>query len=69
MGYAIVVLTFSLQTPLKGVCGRLEGFRRTCVVDVYMFLSFCGTVNVWRGVWMVLNLYFLPGKLSEQRIC
>ncbi|XP_021929141.1 uncharacterized protein LOC110834360 isoform X1 [Zootermopsis nevadensis] len=60
LGYAIVVLTFSLQTPLKGLCGRLEGFRRVCVVDVYLFFSFCGTINVWRGVWMLLNIYFLP---------
>ncbi|XP_069676342.1 uncharacterized protein fusl isoform X1 [Periplaneta americana] len=62
LGYAIVVLTFSLQTPLKGLCGRLEGFWRVCVVDVYLFFSFCGTVNVWRGIWMLLNIYFLPGN-------
>jgi hypothetical protein len=65
LGYAIVLLTFSLQTPLKSLCGRLEGFWRVCVVDVYLFFSFCGTVNVWRGIWMLLNIYFLPGKLSK----
>jgi hypothetical protein len=62
LGYVIVALAFSLQTPLKGLCGRLEGFWRVCVVDVYLFFSFCGTVNVWRGIWMLLNIYFLPGK-------
>jgi hypothetical protein len=66
LGYIIVLLAFSLQSILKTLCGRLVGFWRVCVVDVYLFFSFCGTINVWRGIWLLLNIYFLPGKLSVQ---
>jgi hypothetical protein len=66
LGYIIVLLAFSLQPILKSFCGRLVGFWRVCVVDVYLFFSFCGTINVWRGIWLMLNIYFLPGKLSVQ---
>ena len=66
LGYIIVLLAFSLQSILKTLCGRLVGFWRVCVVDVYLFFSFCGTINVWRGIWLLLNIYFLPGKLSDQ---
>jgi hypothetical protein len=66
LGYIIVLLAFSLQSTLKSLCGRLVGFWRICVVDVYLFFSFCGTINVWRGVWLLLNTYFLPGTLNVQ---
>jgi hypothetical protein len=66
LGYIIVLLSFSLQSILKTLCGRLVGFWRVCLVDVYLFFSFCGTINVWRGIWLLLNIYFLPGKLSVQ---
>jgi hypothetical protein len=69
LGYIIVLLAFSLQSTLKSLCGRLVGFWRVCVVDVYLFFSFCGTINVWRGVWLLLNSYFLPGKLNVQENC
>jgi len=66
LGYIIVLLAFSLQSILKSLCGRLVGFWRVCLVDVYLFFSFCGTINVWRGIWLLLNIYFLPGKLSDE---
>nr|CAD7197939.1 unnamed protein product [Timema douglasi] len=64
LGYGIVFFTFALQTPMKLVCNRLKGIPRLLVADIYLFLSFCGTVNVWRGIWNLLNIYFIPGTLS-----
>ena len=66
LGYIIVLLAFSLQSILQNLCGKLVGFWRVCVVDAYLFFSFCGTINVWRGIWLLLNVYFLPGKPSVQ---
>ncbi|CAG2057275.1 unnamed protein product [Timema podura] len=64
LGYGIVFFTFALQTPMKLVCNRLKGIPRLLVADIYLFLSFCGTVNVWRGIWNLLNIYFIPENLE-----
>jgi Fuseless len=47
---------------MKWACERLDGVWRVAVADLFLFLSFVGTVNVWRGVWHLLDDYFLPGK-------
>lgn len=48
---------------MKWTCERLEGTWRIIVADIFIFFSFIGTINVWRGVWNLLDVYFLPGKL------
>uniref|UniRef100_A0A6M2DZX2 Uncharacterized protein n=1 Tax=Xenopsylla cheopis TaxID=163159 RepID=A0A6M2DZX2_XENCH len=60
LGYGIVVLTFSLQPIMRWTCARLEGCWRVLVADLFLFFSFIGTVNVWRSIWQLLDLYFLP---------
>jgi hypothetical protein len=65
IGYAIVGITFSLQPVMKWACERLEGFWRVIVADIFLFFSFVGTVNVWRGIWGLLDIYFLPGRFEE----
>ncbi|CRK94388.1 CLUMA_CG007896, isoform C [Clunio marinus] len=62
IGYAIVGLTFSLQPVMRWACEKLEGFWRIIVADVFLFVSFVGTVNVWRGIWVLLDCYFLPNN-------
>lgn len=47
---------------MRWACDRLKGFWRIVVADMFLFFSFIGTVNVWRGVWQLLDVYFLPGK-------
>lgn len=61
IGYGIVALTFALQPLMKWTCDRLTGFWRVAACDAFLFLSFVGTVNVWRAVWQLFDLYFLPG--------
>jgi hypothetical protein len=62
IGYGIVGITFGLQPIMKWACERLEGVWRVAAADLFLFLSFVGTVNVWRGVWHLLDDYFLPGN-------
>lgn len=57
-----MAVTFALQSLMKWACDRLTGFWRVAVADIFLFFSFVGTVNVWRGVWNLLEVYFLPGK-------
>ncbi|XP_053612488.1 uncharacterized protein fusl isoform X2 [Plodia interpunctella] len=67
VGYALVVATFALQAPIRWAAARLHGAPRLLLADVYHLVSFLATVNVWRGVWGMLDLYFFPEtpKLSN----
>lgn len=47
---------------MRWACERLQGIWRVGVADIFLFFSFIGTVNVWRGVWQILDIYFLPGE-------
>ncbi|XP_037870502.1 uncharacterized protein LOC101740376 isoform X3 [Bombyx mori] len=60
LGYALVIMTFSLQVPMCWAAARLRGAPRLLLADVYHLVSFFATVNVWRGVWGLLNVYFFP---------
>ncbi|KAK2586637.1 hypothetical protein KPH14_011684 [Odynerus spinipes] len=63
IGYIIVIITFSLQPLMRYVCARLEGLARLIAADICLLLSFLGTVNVWRGIWNLLDLWLLPNNL------
>lgn len=60
VGYVLVFSTFLTQPLMKSIVTKISGFWRLFAVDIYLIFSFCGTVNVWRGVWNLLNLYLLP---------
>lgn len=61
IGYMIVAITFCLQPLMRYVCARLEGLSRLMAADAFILLSFFGTVNVWRGIWNLLDHWFIPG--------
>ncbi|KAG6449377.1 hypothetical protein O3G_MSEX006033 [Manduca sexta] len=67
VGYALVVVTFALQAPVRWAAARLHGAPRLLLADLYHLISFVATVNVWRGVWGLLDIYFFPEspKLSN----
>ncbi|XP_028156938.1 uncharacterized protein LOC114350361 isoform X2 [Ostrinia furnacalis] len=67
VGYSVVIATFSLQAPIRWVTARLHGAPRLLLADVYHLVSFIATVNVWRGFWGMLDIYFFPEtpKLSN----
>lgn len=60
-----MAVTFALQSLMKWACDRLTGFWRIAAADIFLFFSFVGTVNVWRGVWQLIDIYFLPGKIND----
>ncbi|XP_033322998.1 uncharacterized protein LOC117218592 isoform X2 [Megalopta genalis] len=64
IGYAIVTVTYCLQPPMKYVCARLRGLARLIAADGFLLLSFLGTVNVWRGIWNLLDLWLVPTNLE-----
>ncbi|GAB0100114.1 uncharacterized protein DMENIID0001_161060 [Sergentomyia squamirostris] len=60
IGYGIVALIFIIQPLMRWTCERLDGIWRLIATDIFLTLSFIGTVNMWRGVWSTIDLYFLP---------
>ncbi|XP_008197613.1 uncharacterized protein fusl isoform X1 [Tribolium castaneum] len=64
VGYSAVAIAFMLQPLMRWLCDRITGFSRLLVADVFLILSLIGTVNVWRGIWNLLNIYLLPDNLE-----
>jgi Fuseless len=61
------MLAFALQAPLAAVCSRVTGFWRIVVMDVFTAIAYVGSVNVWRGLWNLYDIYLFPGApLTEQ---
>ncbi|XP_045768111.1 uncharacterized protein LOC123869297 isoform X2 [Maniola jurtina] len=67
VGYSLVILTFAAQAPVRWAVAKLHGAPRLLLADVYHLISFFATVNVWRGIWGLLDVYFFPDspKLSN----
>ncbi|KAF5295362.1 hypothetical protein FQR65_LT01552 [Abscondita terminalis] len=59
-GYSIVAMAFLLQPIMRWLCDRITGIPRIIAADIFLLFSFVGTVNVWRGIWNLLNIYFMP---------
>uniref|UniRef100_A0A1L8D9T0 Putative conserved plasma membrane protein n=1 Tax=Nyssomyia neivai TaxID=330878 RepID=A0A1L8D9T0_9DIPT len=62
IGYGIVFITFALQPVMRWACDRLTGIWRLLLAQIFLFFSFIGTVNAWRGIWQLLDNYFLPDQ-------
>lgn len=64
IGYMVVAIAFLLQPVMRWLCDRLNGAIRLLAADVFLLFSLLGTVNVWRGIWNLLNIYFLPENME-----
>ncbi|KAL1122305.1 hypothetical protein AAG570_003710 [Ranatra chinensis] len=62
IGYSLVLVSFGAQPLIKWVVIRAQGLCRLAAVDLYLVFSFCGTINVWRGFWNLLNVYFISDR-------
>ncbi|KAF7287352.1 hypothetical protein GWI33_001712 [Rhynchophorus ferrugineus] len=60
LGYSMVVIVFVLQSPMKRLCDDLSGLCKLLIADAYLMFAVMGVIVVWRGIWNVLNIYFLP---------
>ncbi|RZC35421.1 uncharacterized protein BDFB_008748 [Asbolus verrucosus] len=64
VGYTAVAIAFMLQPFMRWLCDRVTGVTRLLAADLFLILSLIGTVNVWRGIWNLLNIYLLPDNLE-----
>ncbi|KAJ8942216.1 hypothetical protein NQ314_010116 [Rhamnusium bicolor] len=62
IGYTSVAVAFLLQPVMRYLCERFSGTPRLLIADFFILFGLFGTINVWRGIWNLLNIYFLPGK-------
>lgn len=61
MGYSTALFAFTLQSPLADFCAKVKGFWRIAIMNLYTAIFYIGSVNIWRGLWMLYDLYLLPG--------
>ncbi|KAK9890735.1 hypothetical protein WA026_012083 [Henosepilachna vigintioctopunctata] len=62
MGYGVVSIAFLLQSPTKWICDHLPLIPRLIFGDIFIIFSAFGTINTWRGMWDLLDYYFLPDQ-------
>ncbi|XP_050304957.1 uncharacterized protein LOC126742356 isoform X2 [Anthonomus grandis grandis] len=60
LGYSIIAVLFIMQPIVRNVCNKLSGAARLLFADLFIIVCLVGTINVWRGIWMCLDIYFLP---------
>ncbi|XP_042211615.1 uncharacterized protein LOC121859013 [Homarus americanus] len=62
LGMTVTLLVFVAQLVMIPCLRRIrKGLPKILVEDAYHSICFIGDVNMWRGVWMLLNIYLLPG--------
>ncbi|XP_076060917.1 transmembrane protein fuseless [Oratosquilla oratoria] len=61
LGLAVVVVVFMAQLAMIPCLRRLsKGVCKVLVEDIYHTICFVGAINIWRGVWNLLNIYLFP---------
>ncbi|KAL3269665.1 hypothetical protein HHI36_008726, partial [Cryptolaemus montrouzieri] len=60
LGYGIVTISFLMQSIIKWICEHLSKLPRLIFGDVFVIFAAIGTINTWRGMWDLLDYYFLP---------
>ena len=53
-------VSFLLQPVMRYTCAKLIGLPKLVLADAFILLSFLATVNVWRGIWNLLDLWLIP---------
>lgn len=61
VGYGLAIATFALQEPMRWLTAKVHGAPRLLLADVYNLVSFIATVNIWRGMWGLMDEYCFPG--------
>ncbi|XP_030746649.1 uncharacterized protein LOC115875359 isoform X3 [Sitophilus oryzae] len=60
LGYIMVAIVFALQSPMKKVCDNLSGIPKLIIADTYLVFAVLSVIVTWRGIWSLINFYFLP---------
>ncbi|KAH8297918.1 hypothetical protein KR018_000619 [Drosophila ironensis] len=60
IGYLTIFVTFLIHPLMRCMCRRLGGSLKLIICDVYYLMTFFGSVNAWRGVWTLLDVYLFP---------
>ena len=62
-GYSLVILAYILHVPIRMASQAIDNLPRIYKVileDIYMFIAFFGTLNVWRAFWIVCDVFVFP---------
>ncbi|KAL1488456.1 hypothetical protein ABEB36_014927 [Hypothenemus hampei] len=59
--YPIILIVFLIQLFILKLSRKLSRIPKLCLQNVYVIIALIGTISVWRGIWEILDQYFLPG--------
>ncbi|CAH1246948.1 Hypp7799 [Branchiostoma lanceolatum] len=63
IGYAVYITLLVLESPTSCFVGRIKSFYVGMGVEmVFSFVSGMGSVTVWRGLWLMYDVYVLPDR-------
>ncbi|XP_035689177.1 uncharacterized protein LOC118424630 isoform X2 [Branchiostoma floridae] len=63
IGYAIFITVVVLESPTSCLVRKIKGFYVGLAVEmVFTFVSGVGSVAVWRGLWLMYDVYVLPDQ-------
>ncbi|XP_060528730.1 uncharacterized protein LOC132703474 isoform X2 [Cylas formicarius] len=65
--YVLIAWVFLAQNTVERICNELDGISKLVVADFYMLLAFVGVICTWRGIWGLINIYFIPS--DEELSC
>lgn len=61
VGMTVTLLTFLAQLMIVPCFRHIrKGVGKIFLEDAYHTICFVGDVNMWRGVWVLLNIYLVP---------
>ncbi|XP_045112990.1 uncharacterized protein LOC123505576 [Portunus trituberculatus] len=61
VGMTVTMLSFLAQLMIVPCFRHIhKGLGKILIEDSYHTICFLGCVNVWRGVWFLLNIYLMP---------
>ncbi|XP_068227193.1 uncharacterized protein fusl [Palaemon carinicauda] len=61
LGMTVTMLVFAAQLLIIPCFKKIrKGLGKIVIEDAYHTICFIGDINMWRGVWGLLNIYLLP---------
>lgn len=56
IGFTLTILIFLLESAVAFLCKKFSEYQ-ILIQDAFMLICLLATVNVWRGIWMLLDIF------------
>jgi len=60
IGFCIAIISFLFQPIARHFCKKLPQWTKLAVADIYIFFAEVGAINLWRGIWYLMDIHLYP---------